>query len=276
MPSFTSGPVKARNSSASEVSKVGPALRSQLFRAYLVQRIAVWRALREPHRGLERRCVELGVVDRKRHQADALGFLAGQGFAQQQIVFGLGHAAQQRPDDRRMIAGGDAELGVAVDQLGGLGRDRNVGQHADHQARAHGGAADGADDRLAAIDHVVDEIARLLPTLAALLEVVGEIAGHVEVAARRERAAGAGDDDGRSVGVAVDVAPDFGKFRVRRLIDGVEPLRAVHGDPEHARMRAVEEHVAVTVVAAAHRIFSTRSFTPACSPPARSGIRPAW
>src|SRR5215472_15881055 len=40
-PSFTSGPVKPRNSSASEVSKVGPIARSQLLSAYLVQRIAV-------------------------------------------------------------------------------------------------------------------------------------------------------------------------------------------------------------------------------------------
>ena len=40
-PSFTSGPAKPMNSSASEVSKAGPACRSQLFSEYLVQRIAV-------------------------------------------------------------------------------------------------------------------------------------------------------------------------------------------------------------------------------------------
>ena len=40
-PSRTSGPPKPMNSSASEVSKEGPAWRNQLFSEYLVQRIAV-------------------------------------------------------------------------------------------------------------------------------------------------------------------------------------------------------------------------------------------
>src|SRR5690606_19698498 len=40
-PSLTSGPAKPMNSTASEVSKVGPIMRSQLLSAYLVQRIAV-------------------------------------------------------------------------------------------------------------------------------------------------------------------------------------------------------------------------------------------
>ena len=40
-PSFTSGPAKPMNSSASEASKVGPAWRSQLLSAYLVQRMAL-------------------------------------------------------------------------------------------------------------------------------------------------------------------------------------------------------------------------------------------
>jgi len=41
-PSCTSGPPKPMNSSASEVSKAGPAWRNQLFNAYLVQRMALW------------------------------------------------------------------------------------------------------------------------------------------------------------------------------------------------------------------------------------------
>jgi hypothetical protein len=47
-PSCTSGPAKPMNSSASEVSKLGPAWRSQLFSAYLVQRIALWLPQRQP------------------------------------------------------------------------------------------------------------------------------------------------------------------------------------------------------------------------------------
>ena len=41
-PSRTSGPAKPMNSSASEVSKAGPAWRSPLFKEYLVQRMALW------------------------------------------------------------------------------------------------------------------------------------------------------------------------------------------------------------------------------------------
>jgi hypothetical protein len=40
-PSDASGPLKPRNSSASELSKIGPAERSQLLSAYFVQLIAV-------------------------------------------------------------------------------------------------------------------------------------------------------------------------------------------------------------------------------------------
>ena len=57
------------------------------------------------------------VVDAERDQADALGFLAVDRLAEQEIVFGLGHAAEQGPDDAGVIAGGDAEAGVAVDDL---------------------------------------------------------------------------------------------------------------------------------------------------------------
>ncbi len=41
-PSRTSGPPKPMNSKAKEVSNAGPAWRSQLFKAYLVQRMALW------------------------------------------------------------------------------------------------------------------------------------------------------------------------------------------------------------------------------------------
>jgi len=41
MPSWMSGPVKTRNSSAGEASKAGSARRSQWLRLYLVQRMAL-------------------------------------------------------------------------------------------------------------------------------------------------------------------------------------------------------------------------------------------
>src|SRR6476659_5374294 len=52
----------------------------------------VRRALRQPHRDLHRPRLNLLVRHRERNQADALGLLAADRLAQQQMVFGLGHA----------------------------------------------------------------------------------------------------------------------------------------------------------------------------------------
>src|SRR5882757_3829769 len=106
----------------------------------------------------ERLRFKLLVLDTERDQADALGLLAAHRLAKQQIVFGLGHAAEQRPDDDGVVAGGDAQAGVAVDDLGFLGSDRYVGQQARHQPGADRGAADRAHDGLGAVDDVVDDV----------------------------------------------------------------------------------------------------------------------
>src|SRR3546814_5208484 len=90
------------------------------------------------------------------------------------MVLGLCHAAEQRPDDRGDIAGGDAEAGMAVDDPGVARRDRNVGQERGHQARADRRAVDGRYDRLGTVDHVVDEVPRLLPRLPAVLGIRSE------------------------------------------------------------------------------------------------------
>ena len=111
-------------------------MRSQLLSAYLVQRIAVCEPLARRRRDLERLVLQLVVLDAQRDEADALGLLAAQRLAQQQVVFRLGQSAQQRPHDGGMIAGGDAEPGMAVDDARGLGRDRDVGEQAGHQPGA--------------------------------------------------------------------------------------------------------------------------------------------
>ena len=161
-PSRTSGPSKPRNSSPSEVSKIGPAWRSQLFSAYLVQRIALCEPGGEPARPPSRAVsCSSSWLDAQRHQADPLGLLAGQRLAGQQVVLGLGHAAQQRPDDRRVVAGRDAEPGVPVDDPGVRRGDRHVGEQADDQPGADRRALDRRHDRLRAVDDVVDEVAGL-------------------------------------------------------------------------------------------------------------------
>ena len=87
------------------------------------------------HGHLERPVLHLVVVDAQRHEPDALGLLAGERVAREQVVLGLGHAAQQRPADRGVVAGGDAEAGVAVDDAGGAADDRDVGEERRPPAR---------------------------------------------------------------------------------------------------------------------------------------------
>ncbi len=53
----------------------------------------VWRAFRQPHGDVERARLQLLGRHRERNEADALGLLAGDRLAQQQMVLGLGHAA---------------------------------------------------------------------------------------------------------------------------------------------------------------------------------------
>jgi hypothetical protein len=113
------------------------------------------------HRHGQGPVLHLVVVDADRHQADALGLLAAQRIAGEQVVLGLGHAAQQRPADGGVVAGGHAQPGVAVDDLGVAAHHRHVGQEARHQAGAHGRAVDGRHDGLGAVDDVEHQVARL-------------------------------------------------------------------------------------------------------------------
>ena len=59
--------------------------------------------------------VDLLVVDTHRHKPDPFCLFSGEVIVQEEVVFGLGKSAEQRPNHGRMIAGGDAELHVPVD-----------------------------------------------------------------------------------------------------------------------------------------------------------------
>src|SRR5207253_1278648 len=66
------------------------------------------RSGREPSRDLERPLLELVLGHAERDETDALRLGAVDLLAQEQVVLRLRHPAQERPDDRRVIAGGDA------------------------------------------------------------------------------------------------------------------------------------------------------------------------
>src|SRR5216684_5989394 len=90
---------------------------------------------------------------------------------------------------------------------------------------------------------------RPAPTAGARGKVVDDIADHVEVATGRERLAGPGQDGGGDPGVGVDVAPDFDQLAMHGCIRGVEPARIVHGDTQHARVRAIELQTLIAEIA---------------------------
>src|SRR4029453_6611044 len=62
------------------------------------------RPLGELGRNLEPLGLQLVVLDAERDQADALGLRAVDRLAEQQVVLGLGHAAEQGPHDHRVVA----------------------------------------------------------------------------------------------------------------------------------------------------------------------------
>ena len=149
-PSATSGPVNPSISIATEASKVGPAMPQPV----------VHRVLRPPQRsGRPRRpgarAISVAVSSTAssstqrltrpiRSASSPLERLAGH-----QVVLGLGHPAQQRPDHRGVVARRHAEPGVAVDQAGAATCDRDVGEQRDRQACADRRALDRRHDRRA-------------------------------------------------------------------------------------------------------------------------------
>ena len=180
-------------------------------------------------------------VDGARHEADALGLFARDLLAEKQVVLGLGHSAQQRPDDCCVVTGGHAEAGVPVDQAR-IARDhRDVCEQRTRQPGAHCRAVDGRDDRLRAIDHVVDEVTRI--------SLAEHAHAQLEVARRAARSA-------------------RGRRRPRR--SGLRPAAEPRGSPGHRRCHARPERAPACMTASTALIEAasrTTSTTP--SPGAR-------
>src|ERR1700756_1351605 len=85
-----------------------------------------------------------------------------------------------------MIARRDAKARMTVDDARRLRRNRNIREQSPDESRTHGRSVHRRDDRLAAVDHVVDEIACLAPYARAHVEVVRHLFDEAEIAARRK------------------------------------------------------------------------------------------
>src|SRR6516164_8115265 len=120
-----------------------------------------------------------------------------------------------------MVAGGDTEPRMPVDDAAVLGGDGYVGQQTADQAGADRDPAHRADHRLAAVDNVVDDVARLLPLPRARFESLDILPDDRKIAAGREDRAGAGDDRGIDARIAIDIAPDLGELAMQSLVRGV-------------------------------------------------------
>jgi hypothetical protein len=139
-----------------------------------------------------------------------------------------------------VIAGRDAELDVAVAEPGVQGADRDVGQQRHDGAHADGHAVDRRDDRLLAVDDVIDEVAHLGEHVRHPVVVAGHPPDHVQVAAGRERLARPGDHGHPGLRVGGDFSPDPGEFAVHPLVGRVVLVRPVHGDDQHTLVPAFE------------------------------------
>src|SRR4029079_17701365 len=99
---------------------------------------------------------------------------------------------------------------------------------------------DRGDDRLAAVDDVVDEVARLVEDAQARAPVRRDVLDEAEVAAGAKRAVRAADHDDARLRVAVDRLPHRRELAVRVVAYGIELLGVPERDPEDPRLRPVE------------------------------------
>src|SRR5262249_56125901 len=108
-----------------------------------------------------------GLIETERDGGEAVGCVSGHFVGEQEVVLGFRHAAQQRPHDGGVIARGDTQSGVPVDDARIACCDRDVCQQSCHQSCAYRWAMHGGDDDLRAVDDVVDEVTRLAPDACA-------------------------------------------------------------------------------------------------------------
>ena len=161
--------------------------------------------------------------------------------AGQQVVLRLRHAAQERPDHRRVIAGRHAKTRMAVNDLCGARRDRDIGHHRDDEARTDRRSVNRRNDGLVAVDHVVNQIARFAVHAHAHRVVFDLCVDQIEASTRRERAAFAAHQHDARFRISVDHRPDIWKFSMNAFVDSVE-VRTVEYHFEHAVFVPLETH----------------------------------
>ena len=104
-------------------------------------------------------------------------------------------------------------------------------------------AVDGRDDRLHRGQDLVDHRVGIPPLLDDGGVVGGHPLDHGQVASGRKGPPGPGDHRHGDRLVSVDHRPDLGELAVQALVGGVEHVRSVDGDQEHAGAGPLEPEV---------------------------------
>src|SRR4029450_10533939 len=153
--------------SAREASKVGPAMRSQLLRAYLVQRTALW----EPPASLTATSRATSCSSASSTHRDTSPIRSASspdtGSHSSRGDLGLAMPHSSGPSKAGGGPGGPPQGGVAVNAPGQRGGYRDVGKQADDQPGPDRRAGHGRDHRLGAVDEVVVQVAGLAEAAAA-------------------------------------------------------------------------------------------------------------
>jgi hypothetical protein len=142
---------------------------------------------------------------------------------------------------------------MSVDDAAVPGRDRHVCQEAADEPGADRDPTHGADYRLAAVDDIVDDVARLLPLARAGLEILDVLPDDRKIAAGGKDAPGAGDDRGIDARIPIHVAPDLGELAMQCLVGRVHPP-ILHRDAENPFMGAIEFEPGIAGVRIGHRV----------------------
>ena len=160
--------------------------------------------MRNPQRFFHQR----GAGHRATDQTDAIRRYAVDEVCGQQVVLCLRETAEERPDDVRMVARGNAKPDVSVGDLRLFRHQADVCHERDSQARADRDAIDGRDDDLGAAGHAVHDIAGLAESGLHTRVIPDHGFDPGKITAGGKRFALASDDHDPGIGVIVHVHPD--------------------------------------------------------------------
>ncbi len=170
-------------------------------------------------------CQSLGWGD-EIHQTDAFRLGCGDPVAGHEKVLGAGRAHEERPDGGAPIACDDSDPHVRVGKEGAFRGKDDVAEQGERRAQADGRPFHGGDDGNLDFEEVPDH---LFPVPAHRLQNLGllEFREPVEVAAGREDAAVAGEQDRTRFVLPLERAEEVGEFLVQHGIDGIQLVSGV-------------------------------------------------